>query len=129
MTVKAFLQAEGVQGEPQLAAARGVGCAVARLHDASIVHGDLTTSNIMVRHADCGVVLIDFGLANQNASAEDKAVDLYVLQRAFSSTHPESEPLFAAVLEAYKGQSRHAKATMQRYKAVEARGRKKLAFG
>ena len=32
---------------------------------------------------------------------EDKAVDLYVLERAFSSTHPDSEPLFASVLDAY----------------------------
>jgi len=33
---------------------------------------------------------------------EDKAVDLYVLERAFVSTHPDSEPMFFAVLEAYK---------------------------
>ena len=33
---------------------------------------------------------------------EDKAVDLYVLERAFSSTHPASEPLFAGVLNAYE---------------------------
>jgi tRNA A-37 threonylcarbamoyl transferase component Bud32 len=32
---------------------------------------------------------------------EDKAVDLYVLERAFSSTHPDSEPLFASVLDSY----------------------------
>jgi tRNA A-37 threonylcarbamoyl transferase component Bud32 len=33
---------------------------------------------------------------------EDKAVDLYVLERAFTSTHPESEPMFASVLTAYE---------------------------
>ena len=33
---------------------------------------------------------------------EDKAVDLYVLERAFASTHPQSEPLFAGVLRAYE---------------------------
>lgn len=33
---------------------------------------------------------------------EDKAVDLYVLERAFASTHPQSEPLFAGVLKAYE---------------------------
>jgi len=33
---------------------------------------------------------------------EDKAVDLYVLERAFASTHPDSEPMFSAVIEAYK---------------------------
>jgi tRNA A-37 threonylcarbamoyl transferase component Bud32 len=46
--------------------------------------------------------LIDFGLSFHSALIEDKAVDLYVLERAFSSTHPDSEPLFASVLKAYE---------------------------
>lgn len=46
-------------------------------------------------------VLIDFGLSYQSTLTEDKAVDLYVLERAFSSTHPDSEPMFALVLAAY----------------------------
>jgi TP53 regulating kinase-like protein len=49
-------------------------------------------------------VLVDFGLAYQSSLVEDKAVDLYVLERAFSSTHPDSEPLFASVLKAYEKQ-------------------------
>lgn len=47
-------------------------------------------------------MLIDFGLAYTSGLAEDKAVDLFVLERAFASTHPESGPLFAAVMEGYK---------------------------
>jgi TP53 regulating kinase-like protein len=46
-------------------------------------------------------VLIDFGLSFQSSLVEDKAVDLYVLERAFASTHPASEPLFALVVDAY----------------------------
>ena len=46
-------------------------------------------------------VLIDFGLSYHSSLVEDKAVDLYVLERAFASTHPDSEPLFAAVLNSY----------------------------
>jgi len=46
--------------------------------------------------------MIDFGLAYTSTLVEDKAVDLYVLERAFTSTHPDSEPMFFAVLEAYK---------------------------
>jgi TP53 regulating kinase-like protein len=70
-----------------------VGSAIAQMHDAEIVHGDLTTSNIMVRHEDSldQVVLIDFGLGAMKPTAEDKAVDLYVLERAFISTHNGSE--------------------------------------
>jgi tRNA A-37 threonylcarbamoyl transferase component Bud32 len=48
-------------------------------------------------------VLIDFGLAYTSSLTEDKAVDLYVLERAFASTHPESESMFSRVLEGYKG--------------------------
>jgi tRNA A-37 threonylcarbamoyl transferase component Bud32 len=44
-------------------------------------------------------VLIDFGLSFVSNLVEDKAVDLYVLERAFASTHPDSEPLFDAVLK------------------------------
>ena len=47
-------------------------------------------------------MLIDFGLAYTSTLVEDKAVDLYVLERAFVSTHPDSEPMFFAVLEAYR---------------------------
>ena len=47
-------------------------------------------------------MLIDFGLAYISTLVEDKAVDLYVLERAFGSTHPDSEPMFASVLAAYE---------------------------
>lgn len=45
--------------------------------------------------------MIDFGLSHHSTLVEDKAVDLYVLERAFASTHPDSEPLFASILTAY----------------------------
>jgi TP53 regulating kinase-like protein len=63
------------------------------MHDADVVHGDLTTSNVIVRGTDSQVVLIDFGLSSISTVVEDKAVDLYVLERAFISTHPGSEKL------------------------------------
>lgn len=47
-------------------------------------------------------VLIDFGLSNNSTLAEDKAVDLYVLERAFQSTHPASDELFNQILASYK---------------------------
>lgn len=49
--------------------------------------------------------MIDFGLSFTSTLAEDKAVDLYVLERAFSSTHPGSEALFAEVMIAYEKKS------------------------
>ncbi len=75
--------------------AQQVGKAIAMMHDAEIVHGDLTTSNILLRSNDrkLDIVLIDFGLGSMKPSIEEKAVDLYVLERAFISTHPGSERL------------------------------------
>lgn len=59
-------------------------------------------------------VLIDFGLSYQSGLVEDKAVDLYVLERAFASTHPESEDLFAKVLESYEKESAKAWTAVKR---------------
>jgi TP53 regulating kinase-like protein len=35
--------------------------------------------------------MIDFGLSSNSQMVEDRAVDLYVLERAFISTHPNSQ--------------------------------------
>lgn len=79
--------------EALIAIAKGVGAAIGKMHDAEIVHGDLTTSNLMVKSNGGDVVVIDFGLGMMKPTQEDKAVDLYVLERAFISTHPGSEYL------------------------------------
>lgn len=73
--------------------------------------------------------VIDFGLANTQPLPEDKAVDLYVMERAFNSTHINSEVLVAEVLRAYKACSRRADATFQKLAAVRLRGRKRTMVG
>lgn len=89
--------------EALIAIAKSVGAAIGKMHDAEIVHGDLTTSNLMVKNSVSGetsapeVVVIDFGLGMMKPTQEDKAVDLYVLERAFISTHPGSEYLVSIV--------------------------------
>ena len=74
--------------------AHKIGTILAKIHNHSMVHGDPTTSNLLVREKDGEIVMIDFGLGSQNASIDDKAVDLYVLERAMLATHPNSEELF-----------------------------------
>jgi serine/threonine protein kinase len=96
-TVKELLRSgsssSGSYPEAAKAWAKEVGVVIGKMHDADVVHGDLTTSNIMIRDADGKAVLIDFGLSTVSTVLEDKAVDLYVLERAFVSTHPGSEDL------------------------------------
>ena len=81
--------------------AEQIGKVVASCHAGDLIHGDLTTSNILFREGVDEAVLIDFGLAQVSGMVEDKAVDLYVLERAISSTHPEATQLFSLILEAY----------------------------
>ncbi|KAJ2809765.1 serine/threonine-protein kinase bud32 [Coemansia furcata] len=104
-----------------------VGRILHKMHSFDIIHGDLTTSNMILYNGD-QLVLIDFGLSQISPSTEDKAVDLYVLERAFISTHPNSERLFATVLEAYAN-SEAARLTLRRLEDVRQRGRKRDMSG
>jgi TP53 regulating kinase-like protein len=130
-----------------------VGMAVGRMHDVGVVHGDLTTSNLMVRQEEMDgetkaptvsegqgkgpadeslegeIVIIDFGLAMQTVQDEDRAVDLYVLERAFGSTHPQAEGLFKEVLRVYGESFKGAKTVLRRLDDVRLRGRKKSMIG
>ncbi|KAI5369307.1 Putative tyrosine-protein kinase, active [Septoria linicola] len=115
-----------------------IGEAVGRLHACGVIHGDLTTSNMMLRRnasdqreseLNGEIVLIDFGLASQAQQEEERAVDLYVLERAFGSTHPKEEEMFGVVLEAYGGAYKGAKTTLRRLEVVRMRGRKKSMLG
>ena len=113
-----------------------IGVAVAKLHAVDVVHGDLTTSNIIMKSGDneegeggLEVVLIDFGLGFVSSSEEDKAVDLYVLERAFTSTHPHAEEMFKITLEAYEKEFAGSKPVIKRLKEVRLRGRKRSMIG
>ena len=100
-----------------------VGKHLAELHEKNIIHGDLTTSNMIAKNED--VYFVDFGLSFISLKAEDKAVDLYVLKRALESTHfQHHEELFHHVLDAYKTNP-NTNEVLQRLEKVEKRGRYK----
>jgi len=110
VTVKDYLSqktADGV-GDGCMDALRQLAATIGRvigtMHCNHVVHGDLTTSNLLLvgKPEDCCIAVIDFGLASIEESAEDKGVDLYVLERALISTHPSTAPLFDAILHNYK---------------------------
>merc|ERR1711982_257167 len=93
-----------------------IGETVAKSHSCGLIHGDITTSNILVRgdQDSISLVMIDFGLSFQEGVAEDKGVDLYVLERAFLSTHPNTEKLFSEVLDAYSADGGAASAEVMK---------------
>lgn len=110
---------------------RRIGQMVGKLHANHIIHGDLTTSNILIdpKADDYEMVLIDFGLSSYSTSIEDKGVDLYVLERALLSTHSSLPTLFESILIHYKEANPSSDETVKKFEEVRARGRKRTMVG
>ena len=106
--------------------AKEVGQRIGQLHQADIIHSDLTTSN-MIKHQESGEVnFIDFGLSFFSEKTEDKAVDLFLLDRALETTHLNLYPkIFEQVLEGYQENYPYAEKILSRLQLVEKRGRNK----
>jgi len=80
---------------------RRIGELVGKLHKEGLIHGDLTTSN-MILSPEGKIFFVDFGLGEKNIEVEAKGVDLHLLKRALQSTHFEFwEECFEAVLVGY----------------------------
>ncbi|MBD3262576.1 MAG: Kae1-associated serine/threonine protein kinase [Candidatus Altiarchaeales archaeon] len=77
-----------------------VGAQIKRMHEANIVHNDLTTSNIII--SGSRVFFIDFGLSEFTGKTEDKAVDLVVFNKSLKATHPKKHAeIWVNVLRGY----------------------------
>lgn len=111
--------------------AKAIGQVLARMHDEDVIHGDLTTSNMLLKPPleQLNIVLIDFGLSFISALPEDKGVDLYVLEKAFLSTHPNTETVFEAFLKSYSAASKKARPVLKKLDEVRLRGRKRSMVG
>ena len=104
-----------------------IGKKVAILHNNSIIHGDLTTSNMILNKE---IYFIDFGLSFFSDKAEDKAVDLHLLKEALESKHYQIwEECFKCVLDTYKKEAEGSNETFKRLEAVEKRGRYRAKKG
>lgn len=108
-----------------------LGSLIAKIHLEGIMHGDLTTSNMLLRSGDPNrLILIDFGLSERNATVEAKGVDLYVLERAIISTHVDADFFFDAVLDGYrKHDDKQFKAVFRKLEEIRLRGRKRELMG
>ncbi|PIY59862.1 Kae1-associated kinase Bud32 [Candidatus Woesearchaeota archaeon CG_4_10_14_0_8_um_filter_47_5] len=100
-----------------------IGRKVAVLHQHNIIHGDLTTSNMILVGE---IYFIDFGLSFISAKPEDRAVDLHLLRQALESKHHTIwHECFEEVKRGYTGQYDKARDVLLRLEKVEARGRNK----
>ncbi|KAH9515751.1 TP53 regulating kinase [Bulinus truncatus] len=136
ITVKSYITDASLKGDCSslLPLAEIIGQTLSKMHANNIIHGDLTTSNMLLQGnpSDLKLVLIDFGLSSFEASAEDKGVDLYVLERAFLSSHPNSQELFNTILISYQSSTENrstCKEVLVKLEEVRMRGRKRTMVG
>ncbi|XP_053682946.1 EKC/KEOPS complex subunit TP53RK [Sabethes cyaneus] len=141
ITAKRFVDSvicEGIENNPKIGRlAAEIGRVVGILHGRNIIHGDLTTSNMLLDPLEGAeaefpyrLVMIDFGLSCHSLNVEDMGVDLYVLERALLSTHSQVPNLFELVLNSYKKSNTYKLTeTIAKYEAVRARGRKRTMVG
>ncbi len=127
-----------------------VGEQTAKLHQNDIIHGDLTTSNMILspqptpkdqditksdevanqkinersltKSPTGELFLIDFGLGFVSTKLEDKAVDIHLIKQALEAKHFQNhEELFKNFLKGYKWDG--TKKVLERLKVIEKRGR------
>ncbi len=131
---KATIEMEFIDGEivrdvldKNLGLCIAIGRSTGMMHNSGIIHGDLTTSNMIFK--DGKIYLIDFGLSFFSDKIEDKAVDLHLLKQALESKHYKIyEKAFGFVLDGYKEESKDYSAVISRFQQVELRGRNKNKY-
>jgi Kae1-associated kinase Bud32 len=117
-TVKDVLSSgEGEKG----AICRMVGANIGLMHANGVIHGDLTTSNMIL--ADEDLYFIDFSLGRKSDEIEEKGVDVHLLNEAFKSSHPDHPELFEIALEGYREANPDAELVIRKMHEIEKRGR------
>jgi len=102
-----------------------IGELIGRLHKHGIIHGDLTTSN-MIKNSEGKIFFIDFGLGEKKKELEARGVDLHLMKRALQSTHFKfADECFNAVMEGYARvlDAETVKNVLDKIDEIERRGR------
>ena len=102
-----------------------LGVLIGRLHRYGIVHGDLTTSNMIIAQNN-RVFLIDFGLAEFSEELEKRGIDLLLIKRSLQATHYLfSKECFNALLDGYRKTmgKKITKDVVERVEKIAKRGR------
>ena len=102
-----------------------IGRMIGRLHKNGIIHGDLTTSNMILTPYG-KVVFVDFGLSERSIELEPKGVDLHLMKRTLNSTHYKyAKACFEAVMRGYAESvgTEEAKKVAAKIREIEKRGR------
>ncbi len=102
-----------------------IGKLIGRLHKNDLIHGDLTTSNMILTPYN-KIIFVDFGLGEFSEEVETRGVDLHLMKRALQSTHHKyAKQCFKAVTKGYAetaGKEATAK-VLEKIQEIERRGR------
>ncbi|TFG15253.1 Kae1-associated serine/threonine protein kinase [Candidatus Thorarchaeota archaeon] len=100
------------------------GSLIGKLHDGNLVHGDPTTSNVIIDKKS-RLWMIDFGLSEFNADTEMKGVDLHLIRRAFETTHwTHQDEMLQSTIEGYtEVLGDFAEPNLSRMEEIRTRGR------
>lgn len=102
-----------------------IGRLIGRLHKQGVIHGDLTTSN-MILNSHGKIFFVDFGLGEKSKELEARGVDLHLMKRALQSTHFQfAQDCFHSVMEGYSQilQDGTAEKVLHKIQEIETRGR------
>jgi len=102
---------------------RLIGLEAGRLHSAGLIHGDLTTSNMIMVHGR--IVFIDFGLGEISREVEERGVDVNLMRRMLASNHfTRQAMLFDAFKDGYReAMGLEADEVLARVDEIARRGR------
>jgi len=99
-----------------------IGKSIGKLHSAGIIHGDLTTSNIILRKEK--IYFIDFGLGFFSRKIEDQGTDLMLLQEALKSTHFKILDLsWKTIIKGYEKEYSNSNQVLKRVEEIQKRAR------
>jgi len=102
-----------------------IGEMIGRLHEYGIIHGDLTTSNLILR-LDGKIFFLDFGLGDKTKELEARGVDLHLMKRALQSTHYKfADECFESAIRGYSTVMcpETSENVLEKIKEIEKRGR------
>lgn len=101
-----------------------IGSAIGKMHKANIVHGDLTTSNMIMQKTTGRIYFIDFGLGGYSKRIEDKGVDLKLLYDAIKAAHYKILKLcWRSILIGYRKEYKNAEEVIKKIAEIEGRAR------
>lgn len=102
-----------------------IGKMIGNLHKNGIIHGDLTTSNMILTPYN-KIIFVDFGLSERSIELEPKGVDLHLMKRTLNSTHfKHAKESYNSVMEGYSKivTKNELKKVIKKIEEIEKRGR------